>query len=177
MSRIPGVSRLDTIYRNVLLSKFFVKGWGDPENMKRLFNFRKIISDRDKCNELVKSDHPVYIDRKVEENEHYELFEGHFLSPLVDYLPNMIPHESHTARFQLIIPRLWRNLDNSAMRPLCLQLAGTGDHVSLLLLLYCFVYCTHYSIQSQCPFSFFRFIFFVYLVMPGGGNKNRLILL
>ena len=131
MGRIPSASRFDTIYRNVLLSKFFVKGWGDTENMKKLFNFRKIISDRDKCRQLVKNDHPVYIDRKLEENEHYELFEGHFLSPLVDYLPNMIPKESHTASFQLIIPRLWRGLDKKAIRPLCLQLAGTGDHVIL----------------------------------------------
>ena len=130
MARIPTASRFDTIYRNVLLSKFFVKGWGDPENMKKLFKFRKIISDRDKCKKLVKHRHPVYIDRKIEENENYELFEGHFLSPLVDYLPKLIPSESHIARFQLIIPRLWRDLDSSSIRPLCLQLAGTGDHVN-----------------------------------------------
>lgn len=35
-STAASISRIDQIYRNILLSKFFVKGWGDPENMKRL---------------------------------------------------------------------------------------------------------------------------------------------
>ncbi|KAH9399755.1 hypothetical protein TYRP_017747 [Tyrophagus putrescentiae] len=120
------ISRLDTIYRNILLSKFFVKGWGNPENMKKIFKFRKIISNRNTCQHLVSSDHPVYIDRKVEQTEHYKLYEGHFWSPLVDYLHDLVPKESHRAHFQLIVPTKW---PSDYLRPLCIQLAGTGDHV------------------------------------------------
>lgn len=119
------ISRLDTIYRNILLSKFFVKGWGNPENMKKIFKFRKIISNRNTCQHLVSSDHPVYIDRKVEQTEHYKLYEGHFWSPLVDYLHDLVPKESHRAHFQLIVPTKW---PSDYLRPLCIQLAGTGDH-------------------------------------------------
>ena len=74
--------------------------------------------------------HPVYIDRKVEENEHYRLYEGHFKSPLVNYLPDLVPEKCHIARFQLLLPTKWR-FDNQ-IRPLCIHLAGTGDHVCLL---------------------------------------------
>lgn len=28
-------SRLDAVYRSILLTKFFTKGWGKPENLKR----------------------------------------------------------------------------------------------------------------------------------------------
>lgn len=147
-STTSAISRLDTIYRNILLSKFFVKGWGNPENMKkwvqfefsfwqynfsycfifaRIFKFRKIISDRKTCQHLVSSDHPVYIDRKIEETEHYKLYEGHFWSPLVDYLHDLVPKESQRAYFQLMLPAKW---PSDYLRPLCVQLAGTGDHVN-----------------------------------------------
>lgn len=135
MSKVQTISRLDTIYRNILLSKFFVKGWGDPENMKKIFKFRKIISNRETCRKLVNEKHPIYIDRKIEENEHYKLFEGHFQSPLQQYLSDLIPIESHTAYFQLIVPKNWSNLNRGpnsrtrSLKPICLQLAGTGDHV------------------------------------------------
>jgi hypothetical protein len=29
------VSKLDQVYRTILLSKYFTKGWGEPEVMKR----------------------------------------------------------------------------------------------------------------------------------------------
>lgn len=29
------ISRLDTAYRSLVLSKFFSKGWGKPENLKK----------------------------------------------------------------------------------------------------------------------------------------------
>nr|XP_027200045.1 protein ABHD18-like [Dermatophagoides pteronyssinus] len=124
------ISRLDTIYRSILLSKFFVKGWGNPQNMKRIFKFRKIISNRETCQKLVRSDHPIYIDRKLEQTDQYCLYEGHFYSPLVDYLSDLVPNESHIAYFQLIVPSYWNtNYLTKQIRPLCVQIAGTGDHV------------------------------------------------
>ncbi|XP_075866737.1 protein ABHD18 isoform X2 [Microcebus murinus] len=56
-----GVSKLDIIYRRLLLTKLFIRGWGRPEDLKR---------------------------------------------------------------FQFIVPKEW----NSKYRPVCIHLAGTGDH-------------------------------------------------
>lgn len=30
-----GVSRLDVLYRRLLLTKLFIQGWGKPEDLKR----------------------------------------------------------------------------------------------------------------------------------------------
>ncbi|XP_050353230.1 protein ABHD18 isoform X2 [Nymphalis io] len=54
-------SKLDAVYRSILLTKFFTKGWGKPENLRRLFEFRKIVSNRDECFKLVDKDYPVTI--------------------------------------------------------------------------------------------------------------------
>nr|XP_034828216.1 protein ABHD18 isoform X2 [Maniola hyperantus] len=54
-------SKLDAVYRSIVLTKFFTKGWGKPENLRRLFEFKKIVSNRDKCFKLVERDYPVTI--------------------------------------------------------------------------------------------------------------------
>ncbi|XP_078004866.1 protein ABHD18 isoform X1 [Phascolarctos cinereus] len=58
-----GVSKLDVFYRRLLLTKLFIRGWGRPEDLKRLFEFRKIIGNREKCQNMVSRDYPVYIDK------------------------------------------------------------------------------------------------------------------
>ncbi|XP_025929445.1 protein ABHD18 isoform X3 [Apteryx rowi] len=118
-----GVSKLDVLYRKLLLTKLFIRGWGKPEDLKRIFEFRKIIGNREKCQKLVSKDYPVFID-KVEEQSDCKILEGHFISPLAHYVPGILPVESLIARFQFIIPRRW----NSKHRPVCIHLAGTGDH-------------------------------------------------
>ncbi|XP_072717190.1 protein ABHD18 isoform X2 [Ciconia boyciana] len=120
-----GVSKLDVLYRKLLLTKLFIRGWGKPEDLKRIFEFRKIIGNREKCQTLVSKDYPVFID-KVEEQSDCKILEGHFISPLAHYVPGILPVESLVARFQFIIPRRW----NSRHRPVCIHLAGTGDHTS-----------------------------------------------
>ncbi|CAL4065394.1 unnamed protein product, partial [Meganyctiphanes norvegica] len=117
------VSRLDQIYRSILLSKFFVRGWGKPENLKKLFAFRKILSNRETCLKLVDKNHPITIVKKVENGDHL-LWEGEFTSPFVDHLPGLLPEESQTARFQMVLPKKWP----TKLKPTCLHLAGTGDH-------------------------------------------------
>ncbi|GBM90411.1 Protein ABHD18 [Araneus ventricosus] len=117
-------SKLDAIYRSIMLAKFFTKGWGKPENLKRLFAFRKVISNRETCRHLVDPDYPVVID-KVEKYPNYQLLDGHFLSPFVNHLPEVVPEESRIARFQVLLPITW---NSEVVRPICLHLAGTGDH-------------------------------------------------
>ncbi|XP_041653986.1 protein ABHD18 isoform X2 [Cheilinus undulatus] len=117
-----GVSRLDIFYRRLLLTKLFIGGWGKPEDLKRIFEFRKIIGDREKCQFLVPEDYPVYIN-KTEEHSDCLIHDGFLISPLEHLVPGILPPESVKARFQFIVPKRWKN-----NRPVCIQLAGTGDH-------------------------------------------------
>ncbi|KAF6737365.1 uncharacterized protein FQA47_019651 [Oryzias melastigma] len=117
-----GVSRLDVFYRRLLLTKLFIGGWGKPEDLKRIFEFRKIVGDREKCKALVSEDYPVYID-KTEEQADCHIHDGFFISPLEHLVPGILPPEAVKARFQFIVPKVWKK-----NRPVCIQLAGTGDH-------------------------------------------------
>ncbi|KAF3837818.1 hypothetical protein F7725_009586 [Dissostichus mawsoni] len=117
-----GVSRLDVFYRRLLLSKLFIGGWGKPEDLKRIFEFRKYIGDRERCRSLVPEDYPVHIN-KTEEHTDYQIHEGFFISPLEHLVPGILPPEAVKARFQFIVPKKWQK-----NRPVCIHLAGTGDH-------------------------------------------------
>lgn len=118
------VSRVDQIYRSILLSKFFVRGWGKPENLRRLFAFRKILSNRETCQHLVDKTHPVNVTKEVDNGDHV-LMEAEFISPFVDHLPGLLPRESEKVKFQVLLPKIWRS---HPLKPTCLHLAGTGDH-------------------------------------------------
>ncbi|XP_069033712.1 protein ABHD18 isoform X1 [Embiotoca jacksoni] len=117
-----GVSRLDVFYRRLLLTKLFIGGWGRPEDLKRIFEFRKIIGDREKCQSLVPHDYPVYINT-TEELADCHIHDGFFISPLEHLVPGILPPEAVRARFQFIVPKRW-----TKDRPVCIHLAGTGDH-------------------------------------------------
>ncbi|XP_028272244.1 protein ABHD18 [Parambassis ranga] len=117
-----GVSRLDVFYRRLLLTKLFIGGWGKPEDLKRIFEFRKVIGDREKCKSLVPEDYPVYIN-KTEELTDCHIHDGFFISPLEHLVPGILPQEAIKANFQFIVPKRWQR-----NRPVCIHLAGTGDH-------------------------------------------------
>lgn len=46
------------------------------------------------------------------------------------YLPGLVPKESIEAHFQVILPLKWRD---EKYKPICVHLAGTGDHVRLVM--------------------------------------------
>ncbi|GAB0090567.1 uncharacterized protein DMENIID0001_053040 [Sergentomyia squamirostris] len=117
-------SRLDGLYRSLLLTKFFCKGWGKPENLQRLFEFRKIISNRESCSQLVPSNYPVEI-TKDEKTSECRILEGKFLSPFSLYLPGIVPEACQQAHFQAVLPNKW---NDEKFKPMCIHLAGTGDH-------------------------------------------------
>ncbi|XP_053284466.1 protein ABHD18 isoform X2 [Pleuronectes platessa] len=96
-----GVSRLDVIYRRLLLTKLFIGGWGKPEDLKRIFEFRKIIGDREKCKSLVPEDYPVYIS-KTEEHSDFHIHDGFFISPLEHWVPGILPPEALKARWSCL---------------------------------------------------------------------------
>ncbi|CAL1537894.1 unnamed protein product [Lymnaea stagnalis] len=118
------MSRLDQLYRRLLLTKFFTHGWGKPEDLKRLFAFRKILSNRDTCQHLVSAEYPINIDKEYKDGD-CRILEGHFTSPFVHHLPGIMPKEVEKATFQVILPVQWRH---QTLRPICIHLAGTGDH-------------------------------------------------
>lgn len=117
-------SRLDAVYRSILLTKFFTKGWGSPQNLKRIFEFRRLLANRDTCYKLIPRDYPINI-TKDEEWSDCHIIEGRFESPFNKHLPQIMPYETITANFQLVLPRKWYS---HKIKPICLHLAGTGDH-------------------------------------------------
>lgn len=58
-----------------------------------------------------------------------KLVEGYFVTPLERYLPGIVPEIAQKAHFQALLPIRW---PEKGGKPVCLHLAGTGDHVSLL---------------------------------------------
>ncbi|XP_018578413.1 protein ABHD18 isoform X2 [Anoplophora glabripennis] len=117
------VSRLDVVYRKLLLTKFFTKGWGSPENLQRLFDFRQVISNRETCYKLVPKNYPITIINEVTRSD-CRIIEGKFRSPFALHLPGLVSEEIHDSFFQMILPLKWKN----DYKPICIHLAGTGDH-------------------------------------------------
>ncbi|VEN50456.1 unnamed protein product [Callosobruchus maculatus] len=117
------VSRLDVIYRKILLTKLFTKGWGSPENLQRLFDFRQVISNRETCYKLVPKDYPISIINKTIHSD-CRIIEGKFTSPFAVHLHGLVPDEVKESYFQMVLPLEWP----SEHKPICIHLAGTGDH-------------------------------------------------
>lgn len=119
-------SLVDQVYRSFVISKFFSRGWGNPEQLKRLLEFRKNFANREACMKLVDPDHAIIIDKvHMDDSGECKLIDGHFRSPLTEHLPGLLPKEAENAYFQLVVPKNgWTGSD----RPLCIQMAGTGDH-------------------------------------------------
>lgn len=160
---------------------------------RRIFEFRKIIGDRELCKSLVPKDYPVYITKvrdpvtalcgtilqhvtfragvfknvfcvfgeQTREDADCQIHDGFFTSPLEHFVPGILPPEAVHARydrltrvgvswfrrplatsywesvlprslcvcsfrFQFVVPKKWRR-----NRPVCIHLAGTGDHVRM----------------------------------------------
>lgn len=84
-----------------------------------------MMSNRETCSKLVPHDYPVEV-TKEEETSDCRLIEGKFVSPFELYLPGIVPEVAKNAHFQMILPKIWKEED---YKPVCLHLAGTGDHV------------------------------------------------
>ena len=124
MTSTSHLSRIDRVYRSILLSRFFTKGWGKPEHLKRIFELRRRLGRRDIALTYVDKNHPVTIVKDVKKSDYRQL-DGYFRSPMADYLPELLPPESEKAHFQIILPNQWTN---NRLKPICIQYAGTGDH-------------------------------------------------
>ena len=120
-------SRLDHVYRSLLLTKFFTRGWGHPETLQKIVRFRKILGNREKAQAVLPKLSEVNITiTKEERNNDVTLIDGHFTSPLVAHHPELCPSPVAEAHFQAVLPRCWER--NVSRKPMVLQFAGTGDH-------------------------------------------------
>ncbi|XP_011055351.1 PREDICTED: uncharacterized protein C4orf29 isoform X2 [Acromyrmex echinatior] len=117
-------SRLDAVYRSILLTKFFTKGWGNPQNLRRIFEFRKVIANRKTCYNMIPINYPIEI-TKDEVWSDCHIIEGRFESPFEKHLPGIMPDKTKMAYFQMVLPSKW---NSHKIKPICLHLAGTGDH-------------------------------------------------
>ncbi|OXA57246.1 hypothetical protein Fcan01_08257 [Folsomia candida] len=108
-------SLVDQVYRSFVISKFFSRGWGSPEQLKRLFDFRKNIANRDTCMKLVDPNHRIIIDKvQLDESGECKLIDGHFRS---DHLPGLLPPCAEDAYFQLVVPADgWKSGDHHFWR-------------------------------------------------------------
>lgn len=68
-----------------------------------------------------------------ETKDDYYITEGKFTTPLSKYLPGIVSPEIEDAYFQMIIPKKWKSEN---FKPVCIHLAGTGDHVRFVTNLY-----------------------------------------
>lgn len=143
MAIVNGGSRVDTIYRAAIQApKFFSKGWGDIRLLERIFKLMKTIKQSKESN-WKNGDGSILdllfnICRRSDvnmlgsgKNGVADVFEYEFKSPLSEIIPGSLPKESEKVRFQLVIPHSWfggRELANPERRPVCIHLAGTGDH-------------------------------------------------
>lgn len=84
------------------------------------------MSNRETCYNLVPKDYPIEI-TKEEVTSDCRIVEGKFQTPLELYLPGLVPKVAQDAHFQMIFPLQWRDPHH---KPMCIHLAGTGDHVS-----------------------------------------------
>lgn len=121
---MASASKCDRIYRSLILSSFFSKGWGDIKVYERLLEVRRVVSDRSRCNDLISEHYPVELNNSWT-TDTCHIAEGQFTSPLAKFFPGLLPKESEKACFQVIVPKTWRQ---QGRKPLCLHLAGTGDH-------------------------------------------------
>ena len=110
------ISKFDVVYRSLLLSNFFSKGWGKPEDLKSIFEFRRKLARRDLAKTYVDPNHPITITLDKDKGDH-RLLEGYFQSPFVNYLPNLLPKESEKAYFQAVLPV--KQPSKGRLNPIC----------------------------------------------------------
>ena len=125
-----GLSKIDIWYRKLILTRFYTRGWGKPEEMKDILKMHKLISRREKCIKLVSSDYQVNIDNTIQA-KNCTLLHGHFLTPLMDVVPQLVPEAAKIARFQVVLPKnhmIAEKLNLNKLNPACIHMAGTGDH-------------------------------------------------
>ncbi|KAF7259431.1 hypothetical protein EG68_03328 [Paragonimus skrjabini miyazakii] len=90
---------------------------------RRLIENFNSVSKLKKFEQFASGDFPIVVDTRTE-HKNTVLVEGSFVSPFEKTLPNVMDAENCIARFQLVLPKEW----TTKYKPICIHLAGTGDH-------------------------------------------------
>ncbi|CAF1255941.1 unnamed protein product, partial [Rotaria sordida] len=88
----------DNLFRCFIFIQSFVRGWRNPFHLQESFtNRRGKIGLRDECLEIVPAEN------KQKGNQNY--INARFRSSLANYLPHLVPSQTATAHFQLVLSR------------------------------------------------------------------------
>jgi len=122
------MSRFDRLYRQLIFTGFFKKGWGDPTHIKDLLNLRLSLGDPTSAyaiqitNGLLRN---VQVEIEKETRQDGVVYvDASFISPLHTIVPHLMPVECQKAKFQI----MYNDKTSTPSTPLALHLAGTGDH-------------------------------------------------
>ena len=122
------MSRFDRLYRQLIFTGFFKKGWGDPAHIKDLLNLRLSLGDPTSAyaiqitNGLLRN---VSVEIEKETRQDGVVYvDASFISPLHTIVPHLMPVECQKAKFQF----MYNDKTSTPSTPLALHLAGTGDH-------------------------------------------------
>uniref|UniRef100_A0A0N5BKY0 AB hydrolase-1 domain-containing protein n=1 Tax=Strongyloides papillosus TaxID=174720 RepID=A0A0N5BKY0_STREA len=116
-------SQIDLYFRRVLIfSKVFTQSWGSFQSISLIKNFRDAVMSKGLCADLILQDTPKMIIESHEINDDIIEIDGKFKSPLANYMPEILPKESHTCYWKGYFP------NNKNARKVVIHLAGTGDH-------------------------------------------------
>ncbi|CAF3081116.1 unnamed protein product [Rotaria socialis] len=123
-------SNFDILFRRLITSQTFVRGWGNPSHLQELCASRRTkVAVRSECLKLVPpesvQENTIQITkREVKGDTQY--IDAKFPSPLAIHFPHLVPPEVATAHFQLVLPHDHRLGVDSIPIGICYP--GTGDH-------------------------------------------------
>ncbi len=84
----------DHLFRRLILTQSFVRGWGNPSHLQEIFTFRREkIGVRDECLKLVPAEsvteNTVEIIKQETKGDRLYI-NAKFRSPLANYLPHLV---------------------------------------------------------------------------------------
>ncbi|CAD5210342.1 unnamed protein product [Bursaphelenchus xylophilus] len=122
-------NQVDFIVRRVLLfSKLFTDSWGKPRTLELLKQSIDNYIGKGKASYFFESRPPPLIITKEWQTDQVECLDGHFLSPLAQYYPEMYPTENvKTCHWRGHFVKKWKD-----RKGLVIILAPTGDHTFTL---------------------------------------------
>jgi hypothetical protein len=71
---------------SLLLSNFFTKGWGKPEDLKSIFEFRRRLAKRSEALTYVNKTHPITITKDEKQSDHRRIEGMH----LIIFIPTFL---------------------------------------------------------------------------------------
>jgi hypothetical protein len=88
------MTNFDHLFRRLILTQSFVRGWGNPSHLQEIFTFRREkIGVRNECLKLVPADsvqeNTVEIVKQETKGDRLYI-NGRFRSPLANHLPHLV---------------------------------------------------------------------------------------